>query len=459
VLKKESQPVLIADILMKYCDNFPDGKEKAGKKRGFMTLTTFLHEHSVKRSKTKRRAKSIWDWELFTTQMKFLRGWLPERCEKEWHALVMVPENVVDKQGSTGLRPERIRVPAWMIGSEQELSDEEVAETKTLQTHSKAAGMTEEARTQLRSEMTSGFSSLRSMAPPSDLSQPLHAGAMSYEGHASEVTGLGLLAAALQKACPAKADHLSEASTASTILPSPVKGTPEKNKEGEPPSVFDLRAARSASNRSKTQEVQQADAKLTKFAGQLGKALTSHVYLEGDDEYDTAFERLQVLLMFLNKAPSVANDTAGKPTVDFDALKPFDVKYWDESAGKDMVKCGFDEHQIKWLKHIEAKNKAASDAKSLEASKGLPADASPVDGPTQAATPCSQRCSKYAALLELPVECVETMMSIPALIDTTNQLKNVESQEVLLKLNEVFEAQKTLQGQFLKCLKTSLKDT
>ena len=189
----QGQPALATQVLCQYCDASPDGKEKKGAKRGTLSLTTFSHEHSVKKARTRRRGKAIWDFEIFINQMKLLRGWMPERCEKEWAALLQIPENLVDKTGPHAARPERLRIPPWMAGNEAENNDDEVAETKRLSSHSKSSGsMTDEMKAQLKSELFSGFSRLLDSPKSGDLLQPLASGALT-SGSSADSSGMSLL--------------------------------------------------------------------------------------------------------------------------------------------------------------------------------------------------------------------------------------------------------------------------
>lgn len=79
---------------------------------------------------------------------------------------------------------------------------------------------------------------------------------------------------------------------------------------------FDVKAARATVHRSQSQAISQMNTKFTKLASSIGKSLVSHVSRnEQDAEFETAFERAQLLLMYLNVKP-VAKPSADPADVD-----------------------------------------------------------------------------------------------------------------------------------------------
>jgi hypothetical protein len=94
---------LANQVLVEFCETYPDGKEMGkstrGKVRGKISLTRYVHQHSYQQSVENVSARRKWDFEFFWNQMKHGRAWAFEKSLKEWNKLRDTPGTKRDYLG------------------------------------------------------------------------------------------------------------------------------------------------------------------------------------------------------------------------------------------------------------------------------------------------------------------------------------------------------------------------
>ena len=157
--RHKGEPMLQQQVLLKFCDDFPEGSAPKGKKRGDgFTVTNFVHDQGTRVSKKQVSSKAKWDYEFFCKQMSALRGWPATKAHEKWTELD-TPENFADNLGEAPFR-KRLRIPPNLSGGDRSDSENENFELKAMRTEGNKAtkNMKDDDKAQLLSEMRTGFS-------------------------------------------------------------------------------------------------------------------------------------------------------------------------------------------------------------------------------------------------------------------------------------------------------------
>ena len=184
------KPEVAVQVVLDYCELYPDGKETSTKARGILKLAQYSHSLGTMVSTSEFSQRPQWDLELFTNQMWNLRKWSAEKCRTEFRKMLEDPATRGDNGGPPEA-PARIRVPAWMTGTDFAEARNTLFETKEVKKQSKAGQANQETLDMWHSESQQGFSRLHAEAMP-DVHRPLAKGALTGDGKAVE-TGLQLM--------------------------------------------------------------------------------------------------------------------------------------------------------------------------------------------------------------------------------------------------------------------------
>ncbi len=98
----EGDPATATQVLIDFCEQFPEGKCGATrKKRGDMMLAQYTHAKGKRVAKKTISSKYKLDHEAFIVRMRAARDWSAERAAAEWRRLDQ-PEQFADMKGPGG---------------------------------------------------------------------------------------------------------------------------------------------------------------------------------------------------------------------------------------------------------------------------------------------------------------------------------------------------------------------
>ncbi len=220
-------------VILDYDTSNSDSKEdKKGIKRNYVELAQYAHTTGAFQSHEDQSRDPMWELEIFTNQMKLMRGWSADYATTVYQGLEAKPGIMTDNGGYKGAK--RIAIPSNLVGEDSSVRARGVFEEKSLQHKSKdKKGMGEEEEARVRSELQTGFGFL---SPPSmsdiGFHTPLKTHALTHTGtSASSSCFASMLSTAAEGVLPDKATKLGTdgqpSASAGPELPAGT-GEPEK---------------------------------------------------------------------------------------------------------------------------------------------------------------------------------------------------------------------------------------
>ncbi|CAK0840337.1 unnamed protein product [Prorocentrum cordatum] len=302
-------------VVAEYHAKYPPCEKgvKTGKSRGELDLTQYAHVKGASKHKADLSERPKWDKEIFCTQLRSIRGWMPAKCEKLWDELAANPENHADNLGYDPKAPLRLFVPPALIGTDKEQSGATTYEAKEVRTTSKQQKhMDEDAKEALLDATKKGFGTLTGVT-----TAQLNTASSLPSGSASVAEVEELLLSAVGET-PTKSSGASADADGKGDSQTPgggqcfgdsggaPAGSPDANKGN------DVRVARNALVRKiNTMEYGKKEGAIKKLIGACVEDLWAHKSRYATEEYKALLERLDLLLAIIGQARKINKNGDG----------------------------------------------------------------------------------------------------------------------------------------------------
>lgn len=314
-----SDMALANRVLLDYCLLNKDTLMVKGAKKIPIDLSEYRHTHFAESCSTDDSMNPKWDWELFSTQLKNLRGWSPEKCLQVWNELLADP-TVWKGTGGYGAHSELVSVPANLVGMQYFGAKQRVGESKSLSMKSKTSARSSEDVAAMRSELTRGFEARQSItdfqAATSKFTAALGSGAVTAECSASgsiaeklmrvAVGRSGLAGGSVAPGTPAMSmARCSPSKAPGSVVDAGGEETPNKESGGgkDKPKSLAPHQLEDARNRKFTAVNLELSSLKTRFTYLL---IEGNTMCQGTDSeshglfYSTLKSRLETVRLFMN---------------------------------------------------------------------------------------------------------------------------------------------------------------
>lgn len=155
------QPDIAEQVLMDFCDQFPESVDGSRAKRGDVNLSKFAHVQGCRKATDEVSASEKMDWELFAGKMKLFRCWDKEVARQHWRALEADDNVDRDNKGikdSNGRPTLRLAIPPSYFGGDATEERMSSYEDKSMSREGKAVkNMDEETFNKYLGECRKGF--------------------------------------------------------------------------------------------------------------------------------------------------------------------------------------------------------------------------------------------------------------------------------------------------------------
>ena len=142
--------------ILEYLRQYPDGKGKAGMRRGNFDFSEFQHRFVVSASKGDGETDRKLDYEAFVKAMQEVRGWDAARSDSKWHVLLRDPS--VDRDQGGPEASVRLVIPSSLVAGGFVQRKREVSEQKDLSEHKRMKLDTPMEVDEAKGELSKGFS-------------------------------------------------------------------------------------------------------------------------------------------------------------------------------------------------------------------------------------------------------------------------------------------------------------
>jgi hypothetical protein len=319
----EGDAAIAARVILDFCEQFPEGKEKSTKQRGPITLSRYVHEQGNRIEDQMVSERPLWDYELFETQLCNLRRWKPQKCKHMWDTVLKPEPTCKGDNGGPPDAPLRLRIPAWLIGGDKESHVEMEYEDKKLINESKSTKMAGDVQKQILRETKSGFTrndSAISSIGNAALYNLLPANALTQESEgAVSISGMDILLRSTEPSAShgSGVDSTGDdtpASTADQQMAATSVERAKKAKEQIPVgenTMVDIKSYRNTAKVSVKSLLDKSLKKLDDVTKSVRKAFKVEAELEDPAFYDTLVERWVAALMVMGARPKAFEQSGG----------------------------------------------------------------------------------------------------------------------------------------------------